>query len=49
MNPHEIGLLLVCENGGFVPIFRLGPNPALEGLDRVCIETLHSDQLGAAN
>lgn len=49
VNPDDVGLLLVCENGGFVPMFRLGPNPALEGLDRVWIETLHSDQLAAGN
>lgn len=49
VNPDDVGLLLVCENGGFVPMFRLAPNPAFDGLDRIWIETLHSDQLGAGN
>jgi len=48
-NPNEVGLLLFCENGGFLPMLRLGANPALGDATRVWVETLHSDQLGAGN
>lgn len=47
LNPNDVGLLLFCEQGGFLPMLRLGRNPALDGATQIWVETLHSDQLGA--
>src|SRR5690554_1220451 len=47
LQPEEVGLLLFCQNGGFLPMLRLGHNPALEGASQIWVETLHSESLGA--
>lgn len=49
LDPTEVGLLLFCGNGGFLPMLRLGHDTALEGATRVWVETLHSERLGAGN
>lgn len=49
LDPSEVGILLFCEQGGFLPMLSFGNLPALAGASQVWVETLHSDQLGAGN